>query len=67
MNNVDRIIQVLETIRALEARILIESDPRERADMASTLTMLNTSLDFEVRRYTRDVEQEKKGGRNEAA
>lgn len=52
MKRVDRIIDVLETIRSLELQILAASDPRDKADMAHTLDMLNNSLKFEVERYT---------------
>lgn len=65
MKHIDRIIAVLETIRSVELRLLDEADPREKADMATTLDMLNSSLQFEIARYSKE-QAKKQGGENAA-
>ena len=52
----DHIKDLIETVRALKARLAQEPDPRARLDIAETLDMLEPIVDREVDRLILQLE-----------
>jgi hypothetical protein len=60
----ERIAMVRATIKQIKEATLAEEDPRQRADYAETLDLLEHSLEYELDQLDRQLamEQQKKTG-----
>lgn len=56
----ERILSIMGTIKRLEDKLREEIDPRERQDIFETLALLESSLRYEVDKFSQEFLKDKK-------